>query len=98
MSDVLTPDSLAEVLAGLTDANRHFSAAHPGDKPDRQPVHTVYGGAHLVSADLSRKLGAAAIRLFEAYAPDPATFARAIGLSTAPLAVSSETAKPPAMM
>jgi hypothetical protein len=57
--------------------------AYPGDRADRQPVHTVYGGAHLFSADITAKLGAAALRALNEYAPDPAAFARAIGL-TAP--------------
>jgi len=40
----------------------------PGDSPQRQPIHTVYGGAHLFKADASQKLGALALRLNLAYA------------------------------
>ena len=80
MSKVLKLDAMADILSRLAEANRQFNASHPGDKPDRQPVHTVYGGAHLFSADIGQKLGAAGLRIFEEYAPDPATFARAIGL------------------
>jgi citrate lyase beta subunit len=69
-----------EVLSRLTEANRAFAAAYPGDRADRQPVHTVYGGAHLFSAGLARKLGDAALRSLREYAPDPATFARAVGV------------------
>ncbi|MGH8934875.1 MAG: DUF6986 family protein [Acidimicrobiia bacterium] len=46
----------------------------------RQPIHTVYGGAHLFRADSAGKLGALALRALEEYAPDPETFAAAIGL------------------
>jgi citrate lyase beta subunit len=46
----------------------------------RQPVHTVYGGAHLFRADSAEKLGALALRSLQDYAPDPETFTRAIGL------------------
>ena len=34
----------------------------PGDSPARQPVHIVYGGAHLFKADAAQKLGAVALR------------------------------------
>lgn len=46
----------------------------------RQPVHTVYGGAHLFRGDSAVKLGALALRSLEDYAPDPETFTGAIGL------------------
>ena len=36
----------------------------------RQPVHTVYGGAHLFAPTPPRKLGALALRALEEYAPD----------------------------
>jgi citrate lyase beta subunit len=42
-------------------------------------VHTVYGGGHLFRADTARKLGDVALRSLDQYAPDSATFARAIG-------------------
>jgi len=42
---------------------------------DRQPVHTVYGGADLWSRDLAGKLGAAALRSLERHAPDPPALA-----------------------
>ncbi len=83
---VLTTHSTAALLARLAEANQQFAAAHPGDKPERQPVHTVYGGAHLFSADSAPKLGAAALRSLEEFAPDAATFAAAIGLPDVPLA------------
>jgi citrate lyase beta subunit len=82
---VLTSDSTAAILARLAEANRQFAAAHPGDKPDRQPVHTVYGGAHLFAADSAPKLGAAALRALEEWAPDAETFARALGIPDMPL-------------
>jgi len=46
----------------------------------RQPVHVVYGGAHLFKSDTVRKLGALAERALAEYAPDAATFAEALGL------------------
>ena len=53
------------VLARLSDANREVAGAYPGDRLDRQPVHTVYGGAQLFSGDLVARLGGAARRALE---------------------------------
>jgi citrate lyase beta subunit len=51
----------------------------------RQPIHTVYGGAHLFKADTAAKLGATAIRVMREHAPDAGTLAAAAGIA-APLA------------
>lgn len=67
-------------LDALGEANAAFARRYPGDRPDRQPIHTVYGGAQLFSATTTQKLGALALRSLQTYAPDPFTFARAIGL------------------
>ena len=40
-------ETCKDQLAKLAEANDAFSRRYPGDRPDRQPVHTVYGGAHL---------------------------------------------------
>lgn len=64
----------------LTQANLDFSRRYPGDTGQRQPVHTVYGGAHLFKADLCRKMGAIAEPTMAEYAPDPAMLAWAIGI------------------
>ncbi len=53
------------------------------DVPRRQPVHTVYGGAHLFRHDVADKLGAAARRHLAEWAPDWVTFARAHALTGA---------------
>jgi citrate lyase beta subunit len=47
----------------------------------RQPIHTVYGGAHLFRADTAAKLGAAALKALDTHAPDPATLGAAVGIS-----------------
>jgi citrate lyase beta subunit len=57
-----------------------IAAACPGETGDRQPVHTVYGGAHLFRADSAPKLGALALAALDEYAPDAGTFARALDL------------------
>lgn len=46
----------------------------------RQPVHCVYGGAHLYSADTTRKLGSLARQALQTYAPTSQSFASAVGI------------------
>jgi citrate lyase beta subunit len=46
----------------------------------RQPIHTVYGGAHLFKADTAQRLGAHALRALEQFAPDPAALAAATAM------------------
>jgi citrate lyase beta subunit len=50
------------------------------NQPGRQPVHTVYGGAHLFAPDTATKLGAIAIKTLREYAPDAGVLAAALGL------------------
>ena len=73
-----------ESTRGLADrlqkANDAFAQTYPGETGRRQPVHTVYGGAHLFKSDSAQRLGALARRALEQYAPDFLVFARAIGL------------------
>jgi len=52
----------------------------PAERSERQPVHTVYGGAQLFSADVAPKMSSAASAVFAEYAADPAMLAGAIGL------------------
>jgi citrate lyase beta subunit len=50
------------------------------ERSERQPVHTVYGGAHLFAADTTAKLGAIARRTLREHAPDAAALSAALGL------------------
>ena len=68
------------IIDPLRRANEQFSQQYPGETGRRQPVHTVYGGAHLFKSDSAQRLGALARRSLEEFAPDAATFAKAIGL------------------
>ena len=65
-------------------ANSAFERAYPGDSGDRQPVHTVYGGAHLFKADTAPRLGTIALKALTDNAPDADTFARALDVSRPP--------------
>jgi citrate lyase beta subunit len=80
MPAVLTEEHLYTMLGQLAAASREFAAAYPGERADRQPVHTVYGGAHLFKADVAARFGAAGRRTLEEYAPDAASFAAALSL------------------
>jgi citrate lyase beta subunit len=72
-------DSEKESLLGsLATANLAFQASYPGDKPDRQPVHTVYGGANLFKRDTCVRMGGIALKNLRTYAPNFVELARAL--------------------
>jgi citrate lyase beta subunit len=76
----LSEESLRAASGRLTSSNQHFMTRYPGESGRRQPVHTVYGGAHLFRADLAQRLGQVAQRALIENASDFAVFARAVGL------------------
>jgi hypothetical protein len=80
MNLTFTPDSIAGIVQRIETANENFRQRYPGDVTGRQPVHTVYGGAHLFKADTAGKLGGIALRNMDAYAPNFVVFAKALGL------------------
>jgi citrate lyase beta subunit len=80
MKTSLSPELTSEISGRLQAANHEFARKYPGESGRRQPVHTVYGGAHLFKADSARRLGELARRSLEQFAPDSLTFARAVGL------------------
>jgi hypothetical protein len=72
-------EEAADTFAALGHANRAFAGLYPGDAPARQPVHVVYGGAHLYKAETTRRLGELALRSLATYAPTAIDLARAVG-------------------
>jgi citrate lyase beta subunit len=80
MRTSLTNETTRDIIARLQQANTDFARDYPGETGRRQPVHTVYGGAHLFKSDTPRRLGTLALRSLEQFAPDPHGFARALGL------------------
>ncbi|QJX48332.1 phosphoenolpyruvate kinase [Hymenobacter taeanensis] len=70
----------AQLLDQLGEANRRFQHTYPGDKPDRQPVHTVYGGANLFKADTCVRMGDIALNNLHTYAPNFVELARVLQL------------------
>jgi citrate lyase beta subunit len=84
MSDTSIPETArAALLDALDKGNIRTAERFPGDSPARQPVHTVYGGAHLFTADAAQKLGASALKALHDHAPDAATLSAALGLDRA---------------
>lgn len=80
MPTTLPPTALEPILSRLTASNAAYARIYPGEPIGRQPVHTIYGGAHLFRRDSARRLGDLALASLRDYAPDFASFARAIGI------------------
>ena len=73
------PDIEKEILLNsLQTANLKFQQTYPGDKPDRQAVHTVYGGANLFKSDTCIKMGEIALKSLQTYSPDFITLAKVL--------------------
>ena len=66
------------LLNDLKTANLKFQKIYPGDKPDRQAVHTVYGGANLFKSNTCVKMGDIALRNLKTYSPDFTELARVL--------------------
>jgi citrate lyase beta subunit len=80
MKASLPGESLRDLTEQLRKANEGFSQHYPGESGRRQPVHTVYGGAHLFRSDSANRLGSLARRSLDQFAPDFVAFARALEL------------------
>ncbi len=85
MKPLTTLDSKVYKTAftALTKQNMLHMKRYPGDSFGRQPVHTVYGGAHLFKSDTAKKLGELSLRALSRYGADAMTFARAVGMDEA---------------
>ncbi len=80
MKTTLDSTAIATIFGPMLGAYDSWAALYPGQSTARQPVHTVYGGAHLFRADSAQKLGQLALRSLERYGPDAEAFANAIGM------------------
>ncbi len=63
-----------ETTAQRLFASLHSVGVHRGVSLRRQPVHTVYGGAHLFTQNTITKLSGLALSSFTTYATDPGQF------------------------
>ena len=82
MSLSIPTNKREELFGNLKKANTVFQQIYPGDRSDRQPVHTLYGGANLFKHDAAKSLGARALEIFETYAPDHAVFGKVFDMNT----------------
>ncbi|MFM9905677.1 MAG: DUF6986 family protein [Pyrinomonadaceae bacterium] len=80
MTISLSAESLEKITEPLRVEMTRFGKRYPGESGRRQPVHTVYGGAHLFTPDTGQKLGQLAARSLKTFAPDAASFADALDL------------------
>src|SRR6266404_2053003 len=80
MTISLNETLIRNIDQSLRASNSAFMNIYPGETGRRQPVHTVYGGAHLFRFDSAQRLGQVAERALVENAPDFVVFARALGL------------------
>lgn len=80
MNFSITDQDKESLLTQLQSANLKFQKTYPGDKPGRQAVHTVYGGANLFKSDTAVKMGEIALRNLITYAPKFVTLATVLQL------------------
>lgn len=80
MKTTFRPETLAPILESVAGANAEHERIFPGDLVERQPVHSVYGGAHLFSTETAAKFGSIALDMLRNYAADFSAFAKCVGL------------------
>ena len=94
MKRTLHENSLQDITSRLEQAHKAFQKRYPGSTGTRQPVHTVYGGAHLFRADTARRMGEIALKSLDEFAPDYVTLAKVLALPGADrLPASGEAAE-----
>lgn len=75
------PTEIAEIKHIQSQLEQALTGLEKHDSTDtslRQPVHTVYGGAHLFTSGLCQKLGKIALQSLHQYAPSPRHLALAL--------------------
>lgn len=78
----LSSDSLAAWSGRLEQASARVADDYPGDGPERQPVHTVYGGAQLFSSNTPVRLGELALEYADRWAATPDDLASIVRLDS----------------
>ena len=56
MKQSFSEETLRDLVSKLQQANNAFATSYPGETGKRQPVLTVYGGAHLFNSDSAGRL------------------------------------------
>lgn len=80
MAFTISTEKKDQLFGKLAEANKAFQHIYPGDRSERQPVHTLYGGANLFKSDSALALGKRSLEIFETYAPEFLTFGKVFGL------------------
>jgi citrate lyase beta subunit len=80
MKTTLSTEALDAVSQKIKLVSDQVASRFPGMQFFRQPVHTVYGGAHLFKADSAVKLGGLAMKAFVDNAPDADVFGEILDL------------------
>lgn len=76
----ITEHKKANIFNDLSTANQTFNKIYRGDREDRQPIHTVYGGANLFKSNTTDVLGDIALKSLLHYAPNFVEFGKAFQL------------------
>lgn len=80
MKQTFSDEKLSELFLKLNESDSSF-ILHPSSF--RNPIHVVYGGAHLFKAETAQKLGQKALQSLEESAPDFIEFSKAMWLKGA---------------
>lgn len=72
--------SLGDISARVEAARARHHRVFPGEREERQPVHTVYVPADRFTATTARDFGAEARRLLDTHAPDAESLAAVFGI------------------
>jgi len=73
-----------KVLSDLSKSNNSINKLYPGETNTRQPIHTLYGGAHLFKSDTITKLSSLALKSFEDNIKDEKELSEIFGWNTLP--------------
>lgn len=80
MKTTFDQQDFIKLTAELIQKNQEVDDIFPGDSADRQPVQTVYGGAHLFKSDTAKKLSNLSLKFMEEYAPTHDIFSRELNI------------------
>lgn len=83
--EILGSEKRDALLARLQAPNAETNQYYRGESGERQPVHTVYGGAHLFKANTTQRIGEISRKVFGEYAQNPEDFAAGLGVSMEPI-------------
>jgi len=77
----ISENKKSQIFSDLKVANTTFNKIYRGDREDRQPIHTVYGGANLFKSNTTQVLGTIALKSLLHYAPNFIEFGKAFQLN-----------------